>query len=746
MDRTNIALRRFLKRGAGALAIAIAPACFASGGGDEMLDPLPRAVPTASMSQFAAGQLGVLDSSFQDGYLVVAWRVLARKPLSPAEITMLHEALPDSPQYIGASNWNAALQAAGATAADISQRTEWSRTVDVTVDGRRVYMQFDNCNASTERTALDTLKSRIEAHGAIASSPWVAEWVHGQAAVLGNCAEGATLPEPLGTDAPEWLRKDRDYQRASALFYSMQYDKARDAFEAIAADKSSPWAEYGMYLAARSMLRAASLSPVRADHLRFAGDARKRFDAVARTGSPRVREWALQLRSRAAIEADPAATLAEASTALDKADWGSTGPAMLDDLLGQTWPETVTSPHGNLGEWLSVIRQAPGSAPTLWTAPAPTKDQPAVDLSRPRRRACTLAVASGSDNPAAWAVACLMFADQASDVPAPVLAWVQKLPATHPAHATLGYHLFQARMRTLAHLGDDQRPAARQALRADIDRVIANESALYGADGVNALRLLRVPLATDGAALLRDTRLQAVAGYVELYSWKHDEGRHVDDGTVDDALHAGIVNSMLSVNALARLSAEPGVEPAESQRLLLKAWQRSVLLGQSERQKTLAAEVTRRAPQWRAAVAAMQAATTPAQSRYEWASLVYRHSAEFAGASEGLDKSTTAGGQPLALLAWLKPEEATERAAEIGVKPTMPVENQTLGDAVIGWARSHPKDPRLAGDLASVVTQWKYSYHSQGTLQYVPQSREAFTLLHKLFPRSQEARDTRYFY
>jgi hypothetical protein len=748
MDRTNLALRRFLKRGAGALAIAIAiaiaPACFASGGDDESYDPLPRAVPTASMAQFAGGQLGVLDSSFQVGYLVVAWRVLARKPLSDAEVAMVHGALPGEPQNLDSSSWDAALQAAGAAPADMARNGEWSRRIDVTVDGQHTFTDFDNCNASTARTALDTLKARIEAHGAIASSPWVAEWVHGQAAVLSNCTEGATLPEPLGADAPEWLRKDRDYQRASALFYSMQYDKARDAFEAIAADKSSPWAEFGQYLAGRSMLRASSLSVTPEDHKRFAVDARKRFDVVARTGTPRVRMWALQLRARAAIEADPDTALAEAAATLDRADWGETGPMMLDTVMARG--QTSASPHGNLPEWLSLVRQAPGSAPTLWTMPAPTKGQPAVDNSQPRRRACTLATASGSDNPAAWAVACLMFADQMSDVPAPVLAWVQKLPATHPAHATLGYYLFQARMRTLAHLADDQRPAAQLALRADIDRAVAGESALYGADGVNALRLLRVPLATDGAALLRDTRLQAVAGYVELYSWKHDEGRHVDDGTVDDALHAGIVDSMLSVNALARLSAEPGVEPAEAQRLLLKAWQRSVLLGQAERQKTLAAEVSRRAPQWRTAIAAMQAATTVAQSRYEWASLVYRRSAEFGGASEGMDKSTVAGGQPPALLAWLKPDEVAERAAEIGVKPTMPVESQTLGDAVIGWARSHPKDPRLAGDLASVVTQWKYSYHPQGTPQYVPQSREAFTLLHKLFPRSQEARDTRYFY
>ena len=744
MDHADIALRRLLKRSAGALAIAVAPACFASGDG-EAYDPLPRVMPTATMPQFASGQLGVLDSSFQDGYLVVAWRVLARKPLSAAEIAMLHEALPNSPQYVSSSGWNAALQAAGAAAGDIAPRTDWSRTVDLMVDGHRSYLQFDNCNASTEQTAVATLQARIQAYGTIASSPWVAEWVHGQAAVLGNCAEGATLPKALGADAPDWLRRDRDYQRASALFYSMQYDQARDAFEAIAADKSSPWAELGLYLAARSVLRAASLSGVPADHRRFAADALKRFDAVARTGSPRAREWALQLRSRAAIEADPDAALAEASAALGKADWGAAGPAMLDTLLGQVRPE-ITSPHGNLGEWLSVIRAAPSSNPTRWTTPDPTKGQPAADLSQPRHRACTLAVASGTDNPVAWAVACAMLADQVGDVPAPVLASVQKVPATHPARATLDYYLFQARMRALAPLGEDQRPAARQALRADIDRAIAGEAARYGVDGVNALRLLRVPLATDGASLLRDTRLQGVNGYMALYSWKLDEGRHVEKDGVDDALRAEIIDSMLSVNALARLSAEPGVEPAQAQRLLLKAWQRSALLGQVERQKALAADVSRLAPQWAKSVAAVQGAATPAQARYEWASLAYRQPDPFGGAYNGMAVTTTAAGQPPSMLAWLKPKEAAERAAEIGAKPMMPVEGEAMADAVIDWARSHPLDPRLAADLASVVVQWKYSYHPQGTLQYVPQSREAFLLLHRLFPRSDEARETKYFY
>lgn len=745
MDRHDVTLRRLLTRALAALCAAGAPAAFASGDGPSY-DPLPRAMPTVPMSQFAGGRPGVLDGTFQDGYLVVAWRVLARHPLSAAEVAAVQAALADSPQYMNSTDWNGALREAGGAAEDLAHNDDWSRSVDLTVDGVRNFVQFDNCNASTQSTAIETLQARIKEHGSIASSPWVAEWAHGQAVVLSNCAGGPALPKVLGKDAPTWLRQDRDYQRASALFYSMQYDKARDAFEAIAADKASPWADFGQYLAARSMLRASSLAAKPADQARYAADALKRFDAVARTGSARVRPWAAQLRARAAIAVDPAATLLQASTTLDKAEWGDQGQVSFENMLYQPRPASLASEHGNLAEWLSIVRQAPSLQPTWWTLPVPGKGEKVVDLAAERERACTLAAAPRSDNPAAWAVACVMLARQLSDIPAPVLAAIRKLPADHPAHATLGYYVFQARLRAIATLPEAQRAAARLALRTEIDAAIAKEADAYRADGVNALKLLRVPLATDGAAMLRDTRLRDVAGYVEAYSWKREDGRNVDKGEVDSDLRAELLERVLSVNALARLSAEPGLDAATAQGLLLKAWQRSVLLGQGPRQMELAREVARRAPQWAKDVAAIEGAPNIAQARYEWASRAYRQPTPFGNGHVGLDVDTAKAGQPPALLGWLKPEEAAERSAELTVKPVMPTEAQTLGAAVIDWAKSHPKDPRLAGDLASVVTQYKYSFHPKGTPQYVPQSREAFLLLHKLFPRSDEAAETKYFY
>jgi hypothetical protein len=56
------------------------------------------------------------------------------------------------------------------------------------------------------------------------------------------------------------MRADRAYQIASAKFYADQYDAARQDFQTIAADPTSPWHTIAPYLAARCFIRAGKLS------------------------------------------------------------------------------------------------------------------------------------------------------------------------------------------------------------------------------------------------------------------------------------------------------------------------------------------------------------------------------------------------------------------------------------------------------------------------------------------------------
>ncbi len=119
------------------------------------------------------------------------------------------------------------------------------------------YDFFPNCTSNAFEVATDTLKDRADRYGPDNAN--VREWLNGQDTVFQNCAEGPHLPTAVGVDSPVWLRKDRDYQTAAALFYSLEFDDARRRFELIAQDVESDWQQTADYLVGRTLVRQASL-------------------------------------------------------------------------------------------------------------------------------------------------------------------------------------------------------------------------------------------------------------------------------------------------------------------------------------------------------------------------------------------------------------------------------------------------------------------------------------------------------
>lgn len=120
------------------------------------------------------------------------------------------------------------------------------------------YDFFPNCTKNAFETATETLSSRIGSYGL--DSKDVKAWLTGQDAVFSNCSSGDQMPAAVAQGSPEWLQKDRAYQMAAAEFYSLDYDKAKEMFAAIAEDNASPWKETADYLVARTLIRQASLS------------------------------------------------------------------------------------------------------------------------------------------------------------------------------------------------------------------------------------------------------------------------------------------------------------------------------------------------------------------------------------------------------------------------------------------------------------------------------------------------------
>jgi hypothetical protein len=190
---------------------------------------------------FNLGQLGILLPSYARHYQVIAYRYLSGVGLNEPEARAI-SAWPPSPfSWDGSDNpWLEARNKVPGVAP--LQRIDTYRQVQK--DG--FYGNYLNCNDDAFRAAASTLE-RLRA------KPYAADWIAAQDMVFADCAQGAAIPSPASD--PQ-LRADRAYQIAAAKFYSEQYDAARQDFQAIAADASSPWHEIAPYLSARCLIRA----------------------------------------------------------------------------------------------------------------------------------------------------------------------------------------------------------------------------------------------------------------------------------------------------------------------------------------------------------------------------------------------------------------------------------------------------------------------------------------------------------
>jgi hypothetical protein len=224
-----------------------------------------------SPKDFARGQLGVLQPTYERLYQVIAYRYLAGVGLNSGEQQSVLPPPPppdsDKPAPTVTPNpWLAARnQVPGIQPLkDIDAYRE--------VKKQGYFDSYLNCNDDAFRTAASTLER-------VRRTPAAADWIAAQDMVFADCSKGANIPQPASD--PQ-LRPDRAYQIASAKFYSEQYDAARQDFQTIAADSSSPWHDIAPYLAGRCLIRAGKLAEAETELQSIAADpARPRWHAPA---------------------------------------------------------------------------------------------------------------------------------------------------------------------------------------------------------------------------------------------------------------------------------------------------------------------------------------------------------------------------------------------------------------------------------------------------------------------------------
>lgn len=254
--KLRIAIAAFIVLVVAAQSVAPALAC-----GPAYITPVfdYERVPEDPFLNFAAGKIGIIKPTYRRIVLIAAYRYLNGGAFSADE----QKALTDV--------WNAEFNNRGFADTDVSEavkkwvkvRKEVAKNEEKlpTIYTERAYGGYDffpNCTKSAFETAAETLNDHVMSHGAEDKN--VQAWLTAQDQVFNNCANGQTIPAPAEPNAPEWLKKDREYQIAAANFYSLNYETAREIWTKIAADSDSVWADTADYLIARTLVREASLA------------------------------------------------------------------------------------------------------------------------------------------------------------------------------------------------------------------------------------------------------------------------------------------------------------------------------------------------------------------------------------------------------------------------------------------------------------------------------------------------------
>ncbi|HXU28937.1 MAG TPA: hypothetical protein VN851_00025, partial [Thermoanaerobaculia bacterium] len=410
-------------------------------------------------ARFLAGHLDVLSPALKTAWQVVAWRRLSGLAMPAIDAAALEPGFLDGQAVYDAMNaWNEARKAAVPTAEDVSispDRYVETPAVDDSGEAYTDTVPYLNCPADAFRTAIATLADRRARFAA--ENPGVAAWVQAQDAVFASCAEGAAPavgePEP---GLPAQLAADRRYQLAAASFYAGRFDDARSRFLAIAKDGSSPWSGIAPYLAARALVRQASLTPGPVDRKRLDQADAELVALIAEPGRAAWREPAARLRDWIAIRARPAERTAELATLLAARDLdrAALGRQVIDYAYLIRHPGHAAKADP-LTEWIDTFGK-----------PSPEGSAKALDRWR-------------ATHTLPWLVAALTLAPNDGKAPAELLQAAADLKDDSPGKASASFH--HARLLIAA----GQSAKAHEAL----DRLIASRMALGSENLAKSLRL-----------------------------------------------------------------------------------------------------------------------------------------------------------------------------------------------------------------------------------------------------------------
>ncbi|MGB9197135.1 MAG: hypothetical protein WCB53_09450 [Terriglobales bacterium] len=758
---------------AGVAAVVLAaPAIYACGPWFDEAIFVPAGAPQTSQPEFASGKLGIVLPTMRRSYLVVAYRSLNGMKLNAAQ------------QHDAIDVWNRSMGPTPPPFADGHPASEaWLKAreqfgvarienvgVYAPVVRDQPYQVFLNCPDDAFKVAAQTLDALAQKYGA--GSAAVKDWLVAQDQVFANCEgkaqegsaqEGTAQAVPARLESSDpLLRANRNYQIAAALFYQRRFDEAASAFEAIAKDPASPWAGYGEYLAARAMVRKATLST--ADYGKLDKDglraAQAKLEEVVRDPKLEPSHAAAQrLLDYVRFRTEPEKRVAELEQMMEKPD---PGPDFKQHLWDYVLLVSQGEQAGDLSDWIKTFYTDRTYEHPLG-APRPSGQQDARHAQDAEH-----AMAQWREKKsAAWLVAALDLADPTDAGTTELLKAAEQVRLASPAYTSVRYYA----LRLIA------RGRQQETARKELDVWLSRPQDELSHGTRNLFNDERQRLSTSLADFLSHAaEVPAQIGF--------DMGDGLPDGDEEQDLtersqqdkgkaffndySAQILAQKLPAALLVE-SAKSETLPAPLRRELARStWTRATVLGNmlaADQLQPAIAELDK--PLW-TAMEPFRSAKTNEEKRFAAAFVTLQNPGLSPYVRTGLLRSGTLGEiDNFRDNWWCEPMKDQPGRTRPDRDPTVPApaflsaSNQTqlerelvrLADAavapnflaaeVLDYAQSHPNDERVPQALHLVVRSTRYGCTDAETTKW---SAKAFNLLHERYPKSEWATKTKYHY
>jgi hypothetical protein len=756
-----------------ALAVALvacAGAAHASSGGP--YDPyVNRSAPDIALSRYDSGQLGVVMNSYNRLYLYSAWRSVM---LGAEGVRQAPSAEAGLLRAIGnrQGGWVDASEGAGGYKEwELAVSAALKRPVPVAKPGNSLVYGYINCPLTSYSFAISTLNAL--AGRSDATPERLAAWIGSQRQVFKTCGDDPDstrsiyerpkplIPAPVELPASEALywRQMQQYQLASAAFYSEDYARASRLFAAIGATEKHPLRGWGEYLSLRAQARAAVYVP---EDQRW-----KEAQAIrAESAEAAAVRLAAQQKKLAAIQASIAHILAdaelaplhEASRAIGRSMQVYLTPALRFAELSKLLDDPRANPYqdDHLGDWRVLaddLLQAPArdavrnSAGFVdWIITVQQGDQ-AHALAQWQRY-----VKEGSKPQArVWLTASALLSPKLT--PAQEQAALQ-VPASAPEYLTLRRAL--ARHYRLNGQADKARALSDAVLASPVLASAQSSSAR------NVFLQERFAVATSPADAAKYLlRTQAIDLDTDTGELAKNRSANVDIAADGQRW----LNSGLSAADLLSVAAQPALPVQWRARIASAAWMRFDLLGQQEAALSASRQAEQISPALAGAAAEYRKASAAAERHHALmiSALNFGMSPMFQGyalADQPRGKEETRADMwckmpSKAGAGYTENTDAEEslpmpqlgnvpaRDKELAQLGTLKTATGYIGDTVMARAKTQPNDPALPWLLYVTVQSTRGGCLDDDVKTL---SRNAFSLLHKRYGKTEWATKTPYFY